>query len=425
MLRLVLVAAQAVTLGITWPLWSARESLPHLPAIPGLPGMDVGYVLLATLTLTLFRPRLGILLHTVALVLAMLMDQLRIQPQFVSMTLLLWGTLPSVRCVLVARAHLVALYLYGGLHKLLGEGYVELSGPGFWMQLMPALDHGSARTIAVLLAGFEVAAGLLLLVPVVRRPLAWALAAMHIGIVAGLVSFMAGRNEAVWAWNLALAVAAVSLVAGWREPLRRSLVQARGPVLALCAFIVLSPALYRIGRLDAYLAFCLYADTPSAVYLREDQLQRLAASGRPTLRMPTLDSTTTQAMNVPVPPAHRLYEAWYHAVHAPGDVMLVHDPRPWAAERGRADRIFTTGGDHAHLVPDGEWLDFHPSAGLASRGPVKQGVKHGAWESFYTDGSRKSRGEYADGHRVGSWTTWERSGAASSVRYDADGRRIR
>src|SRR5207302_2035594 len=78
------VAAQAVTIFITWPLWLARtydsalaaQQQPMLPALP-LPQFDVGPWLLASLVVVLLAPRWGVLLHGLLLIWAILLDQMR------------------------------------------------------------------------------------------------------------------------------------------------------------------------------------------------------------------------------------------------------------------------------------------------------------------------------------------------------------
>ena len=55
-LRWLLIAAQAVTLWITWPLCQVRTQPPPLPLLP-LPQFDMGVPLLASLAAIAFRPR--------------------------------------------------------------------------------------------------------------------------------------------------------------------------------------------------------------------------------------------------------------------------------------------------------------------------------------------------------------------------------
>jgi len=351
-LRVTLVAGEAATVLVTWPLWQARESPPNLPALPGLPALDTGAALLAALALVLVVPRWGLPLHAGVLGAAMLLDQLRIQPELVSFALLLCATRPRRRedgapardddgaGALVARCHLVALYLWAGLHKLLSAEYVD-SASRFWLRSAPGLPAGAARALALGVAVFEVGLALAVAWPVTRRRAGWVAGAMHFVIFLSLSPLGRGRNEAVWPWNLALAVAAPLLLTSWRAGWRTQLDRARPAATALALVLLLSPALYYAGRLDAYLSWCLYSvNVPVAVLVRAEQRQQLAAAGATKLRLPDLNSAIRE-LHVPFPPAHRLFEQYFERVARPGDALHVYDPRGWAARRGLTERVLT------------------------------------------------------------------------------------
>ncbi|HYN65164.1 MAG TPA: hypothetical protein VES36_11225, partial [Candidatus Limnocylindrales bacterium] len=292
LLRWTLVAAQAATVVLTWPLWQARTEPPNLPALPGLPAPDLGWLVLGTLALVLLVPRWGILVHSLVLAFAMGLDQLRIQPEFVSLALLMWATWPGSTerasdgwAVLMARSHLVALYLWAGVHKLLSADYV-FSASRFWQRTVSGLGEGPAAAMAWGVAVFEVGLGLLVLWPAARRRAGWLAGAMHFMIFLSLSPLGRGRNEAVWPWNLALAVAAPLLITSWSGSWRTQVRDSRPVALALAALILLSPALYYLGRLDAYLAHCLYSvNVPVAVLATAEQRAQLAAAGETKLRL--------------------------------------------------------------------------------------------------------------------------------------------
>src|SRR5688572_18374841 len=117
--RFILVAAQAATIILTWPLWQARRAPAALPLFP-LPEVDCGPLMLASLAVAVARPRVGVALHAAVFAWAAVADQTRLQPEVVSILLLLAATLgiPAMRDL--ARAHLIALWLYAGLSKLAG-----------------------------------------------------------------------------------------------------------------------------------------------------------------------------------------------------------------------------------------------------------------------------------------------------------------
>ena len=341
-LRVALVAGEAATVLVTWPLWQARSSPPNLPLLPGLPALDTGAALLAALLLVLLVPRWGLPLHAVVLAAAMALDQLRIQPQLVSFALLLCATGPVREPAgddglgaLVARCHLVALYLWAGLHKLLSAEYAD-SAARFWQRAAPGLGPGPARAAALGVAVFEVGLALAVAWPVTRRRAGWLAGAMHLVIFLSLSPLGRGRNEAVWPWNLALAVAAPLLLTSWRATWH-----ARPAAAALALVLLLSPALYYAGRLDAYLSWCLYSNNvPIAVFVPSEQREQLAAAGATTLRLPDLNATIRE-LHVPFPPAHRLFEQYFARVARPGDELHVYDPRGWAARRGLTERVLT------------------------------------------------------------------------------------
>jgi hypothetical protein len=134
--RWLLVGCQAATIVITWPLWRVHETSPMLPALP-LPALPLGPALLVSLALVLVRATGGTVLHSALLVYAMLIDQTRIQPEIVSLAVLLWGTFPSPDAKLVGRTHLIALWSRAGLSKLLSPEFLVTAGYGPLAVLVP------------------------------------------------------------------------------------------------------------------------------------------------------------------------------------------------------------------------------------------------------------------------------------------------
>ena len=102
MLRIAAVYAQAATIVITWPVWQVRHysatanfpETPNLPAFP-LPQIDMGWLLLCSLVVVLFYPRRGVILHGALLLVAILLDQMRMQPECISLWVLMLGSLDS------------------------------------------------------------------------------------------------------------------------------------------------------------------------------------------------------------------------------------------------------------------------------------------------------------------------------------------
>ncbi len=317
--RWTVTACQAATLLITWPLWQVHQSPPMLPVLP-LPRFDMGLLLLLSLVVVVIAPRRGIIVHTALIVYAMLIDQMRLQPEIVSLTFLLWGTLPSTNAKAVARAHLISLWLFAGFNKLLSPAF--LGGTAQWILsgLLPYPPAWLSANFGYLIVLMESGTGLLAVFPYTRKLAGVTAFALHIGILFDL-SVGHDWNQSVWPWNLALALAGFALISPWKERPLDSL-RSCAPLVRLIAMIILiAPAGFYFGITDAYLAHNLY-----------------------TSNVPTASSTafspsiTWMDFNVPLPPEHRLYEEWFRLVCRPGDMLFIRDTRWWFRVQGLDER---------------------------------------------------------------------------------------
>ena len=68
--------------------------------------------------LILIRPRLGLALSAIVMVMGVLMDRSRLHPHYVLWFLML-ATLPGANAQLVGRANLISLWFWAGFHKLI------------------------------------------------------------------------------------------------------------------------------------------------------------------------------------------------------------------------------------------------------------------------------------------------------------------
>ncbi len=134
--RIVLVWCQAATVLITWPLWQVHHSPPMLPALP-LPSFDLGVPLLLSLVVVLLSPMRGVVILSVLVLYAVLSDQTRLQPEVISLVLLLWGTLPYATAKTIARTHLVALWFWAGLNKLFSPAFHSVLAPALLGAVLP------------------------------------------------------------------------------------------------------------------------------------------------------------------------------------------------------------------------------------------------------------------------------------------------
>lgn len=311
-LRWHLVLCQAATIVLTWSLWQVREAPPLLPAV-GLPQVPVGIALLATLALVLRAPRAGVATHLALLLYAFAADQTRLQPQIVSLALLLLGTCAFPATGPIARAHLVSLWIWSGLNKALSVEFVHRTALLLFdnLPLGPSWLRGWFGWLIVV---SETAVGVCLLVRPLRRA-GVVLAFLVHGMI--LLLLVPGHwSVSVWPWNLALPVAAAVLfwpdAAAPRQPVWPSW-RAR----LVLAVLLLLPVGFYGGWVDAYLAHHVYSDsTATALVCRE---------GAGCSQAPFLAPYVP--MRARLPPEPRLFVAYFDAICRPGDRLVVYPRR--------------------------------------------------------------------------------------------------
>lgn len=328
-LRWTLVACQAATILISWELWQSRETPPNLPAIP-IPSLDMGIPLLLSLLLALRYPLTGAALHAVLLVLSFGMDQTRLQPEVVSMAMLLFATTGRRTLVLVGRAHLITLWFWAGLAKLVSEGF--WGGRGEWMfdgLPLPSSLDGLGTYFGVLVVLMEMGAGIFA-VPVRTRLLSATLAlGVHAGALLSLGPLGHNWNHIIWPWNVALAVAAFTLIAPWKAGVREELAMSSWPARIAVGFLAMYPAGFYIGAADAYLSHHLYSDDTAVAVGCE---ARPDARGERECRR-SLQLEPIRSVRAPLPPEHRLFRALFDETCRPGEILVIHDSRRWYASR--------------------------------------------------------------------------------------------
>ena len=306
------VICQAITVLVTWRLWQIHRSPPMLPAL-SLPELNLGVIILVSLAAIFVRPLAGLILHTIAILYSILIDQSRLQPEIISMVILMWGSLRSPGLKLIARSHLVSLWFFAGLNKMLSAGYLNSI----------SLAHPRSSSRVVLLPLVELTLGILALVPRSRNFAAALAFATHITIFAFVLR---GKPDSpILFWNLALAFAGFALVSSWSRSLPSSLKELNPVTASVVLMVLISPIGFYFGLFDAYLSHNLYSKSiPTAIWYR--------ASGKHE------SINTWNTLNVPLPPEHRLYEAYFNNSCERGDFLIIHDPRHWARWRGYAER---------------------------------------------------------------------------------------
>lgn len=332
--RWLVVACQAAGILMSWPLWQVHASPPMLPLLT-LPALDLGVVLLLTLLLAGVRPLWGALAHTVVLGYAMLIDQTRIQPEFISLAFVLWGTAPSENARMMARFHLVSLWFFSGFNKLFSSGFMH--GTAQWM--LGAYGSGYPAWFrdnfgyAIVLA--ECGVAILALMPATRKLAAVLVFLLHANIFYVLSPWGRSWNEVVWPWNIALAFSGFALIAPWQGNPVASALRCHRAVCVAGLVIALAPIGFYFMLVDAYLAHNLYtSNTPREIVCDADNR---CQSGIYT-------AATWSAFKVPIPPEHRVFESYFQQTCQPGERLIVEDLRWWAAWRGMRQRQVPCGG---------------------------------------------------------------------------------
>jgi hypothetical protein len=310
---LVLVAAAGLVASyvLTWPLWQERSYPPELPAL-SIP-VSFGVLLIVAAGVAALFPRVGAIAHTVLLAVAMVADQTRLQPEFVSLAIVLTAGAWPRSGVHVARWHLIALWFWAGVHKVLSGGWP--SGAAAFIAASMGLQSFTVG-VAILVPLTEIGLGLLGLRPGAWRVLRWAASAFHLGTFAVLA--LARFNSAVWPWNLALAVAAPLLFVRPASERPAGLPRGRrGTVLTAAAvLLVLHPLGFYIGATDAYIAHNLYTSNTGEGYTCSGQGEKLECQ--------SLVSVTYRELNVPLPPEKRLFGALFDGTCSAGDRLELH-----------------------------------------------------------------------------------------------------
>jgi hypothetical protein len=316
--RWLVVGAELITLLLTWQLWQNRPTPPLLPLLP-LPAIDLGAMLIGSLLLILVRPKIGIALHTLLMLYALLIDQTRWQPQIISFLFLLWGTLPNLNFQMIARAHLIALWLWTGIHKLLSPGFLNVIGADMLRPILPEFAYGLLPFAGYVIATTELLTGILAILPRTRRLagiMAWGL---HMGIFLTLAA--QDWNHSVYAWNVVLALSGFVFITTWRETPLKTLRQCRPLVRVIAILLVIMPAGFYVGIVDAYLAHSLY--TPNTPLASSDATSFYA---------------TWFELGVPLPPEHRLFEQYFQRTCDAGDKLMIRDSRYWFVAQGQSVR---------------------------------------------------------------------------------------
>lgn len=314
----VVVAAalcQAATIVLTWRLWDGRDTPPTLPIVADLATIPFAVLLTLTALGAAVRPRLFGPIQCAVLVLACAADQTRIQPEVLSLAVLMTAPAYGPAGRQLARWALAAMWFWAGAHKALSLD---------WPTLEPyriANDLGWTalrRPAAIGIPLVEIMLGLSALWrrswPFTR----WVGLATHLGILVVLSPLFGYRNIAVWPWQVALAVAAFFLFSPQEEPWKGT----RRPLaLVLAGSLMLYPAAFYWRGDDAYVSHHLYSSSvPIAIVCQPTGCEQ--------------NSFPMDGIRVPFPPEPRLFVQRFEATCSPGDTLTIF----WPATRVTSDR---------------------------------------------------------------------------------------
>jgi len=318
------VLCQLATVAISWSVWNVRQQPPNLPLLP-LPALPFAWPMVVSLLIAACWPRGGVIIHAVVYLLACVWDQYRLQPQVISLIVLMAACVFDVGSWF-ARWYLAAMWLWSGLHKFLSA---EWHGHESWVFLescgLPADDWHVG--FASLVAGTEVALGLMAIF--FPRRAAVGCAVLHAGIFLSLSPLMRDFNPSVWPWNLATAA-----IGPWIL-LRQTNKALSWAQTAVIATLFLVPAGYYLDLVNAHLAFVLYSgNMPRALHVTQDRIRRLDGWG---------------GLSVPFPDSPWLFRQAFLRTAATGDKLHVADPR-W----GLPDRYFLKLADGSVAEISGE-----------------------------------------------------------------------
>ena len=343
------------------------------------------------------------------------------------------GTLPGMNAQFLGRTNLIALWFWAGFHKLIIDFIKPEGMPGFRGDVIPndmarffpvAHYHWNTHEFGVamgwMIALTEMSLGLLCFVPRARWGVAIVALVVHITI---LVWNCLGPHCNLVGWNIALALAGFALILPWREWPWTSWLRCNWPARLAAIVLLVSPALFYVNGLAAYLSYCIYVpNNPFAVLYRPGETPM------------SVTFIGYEVVNFPLSPADSILEAYFNKIRQPGDVMIIHDPRPWAQSRGMNGLQLTDYGEfprgehhryyfdednHTQLAAEGSyvdglkqglWLSWHENGKLASQGVMIDDQMHGPWFNWHSNGNIESQGSYNHGHEEGLWSFWYADG---------------
>ncbi|WP_431197912.1 hypothetical protein, partial [Rhodopirellula bahusiensis] len=348
-------ACQCITIAIAWPLWQVREMPPHLPTFD-LPQISFGWILVASLVWVAARPRSGLAVHWGVLIVAAVLDQFRLQPQFFSIAVLMTA------CVWdaghrIARWSLVSTWVWAGVHKLLSPDWFGYAS--HWLVARSGLDADATyMSFALVVALVELAVGVL----AIFRPrwAAPACAVMHVGIALTISPLLVDWNESVLPWNLSVAV-----IGAWVMLTTKPWYPVAAWEKLVCAVGLIAPVGFYGGYVDHGFSGVLYsASIPQGLITSRSGTRPIEGWGD---------------LHVPFPKERRTIRIYFEQVAEPGDKLHLADIRPWLED---AFYVLNSNRDAVAIDRD-EFFSGVPVGSLGSATVEISGVGVDSWRSKF------------------------------------------
>ena len=313
-----IVVAQLATVVLTWDLWQQRTTPPLLPIFDTLPQISMGPLLIIVLTISLFATRLATISYLLVLIYAFLADQTRLQPEFVSMALLLIS-IEFEFARFIGRAHLITLWVWSGIHKMLSHGFeTDLMWISEWINIpTPAL-----RWIIPIM---EVSLGVAAITYRTRKFAILMAICLHGGILILLIGN--NWNSAVWPWNIALPAASVFLLnesKGYKftNNFQKLNVQTQTHALAALIWTIawIYPAGFYLGISNAYMSHNLYSGNTKTAFV-------CAINTDHDWKCFNLSAKTNKSLNVPLPPESYIFKSQFKRSCKPNETLFIYPVR--------------------------------------------------------------------------------------------------
>jgi hypothetical protein len=332
-LRTVLLSATFLGLLSCWPLWLNSREFPVIPITAWFPVLPSPWdqlffgAMLLPLALAAWRYRVAVGFFLAATFVAWCEDQNRGQPWlYMYWGMLLLTLLPDSIALAACRLAMSAAYVWSGIQKV---NPAFLNGSPAWFVAPAERWHLPHIVLDIFRWGIatapfvEIAIGICLWVPRLRKAGIVAVFGVHLAALLFLGPLGHNYNWVVWPWNLAMiALVWVLFALGPAPRIELAFTQLKmsRPALALLTPYTLLPVLSFFGLWDSYFSFTLYSanEADANIFVTPGFTARLPA------RLQKYVHPVPQYHPQYQGPSMFLFRAWcYEDLH----VLFVPEPR--------------------------------------------------------------------------------------------------